>query len=196
MKSFSTKTLAKVAILGALSTILFFFDFPLPFIPSFYKLDFSEVAVLVGGFALGPIPAVIIEAMKVILNVLFTGSNTAYVGETAAFIMGCAFCVPPAIIYKRNKTKSSAIKGLAAGVASLAIVGIVINYFVLLPAYSYFYQMPMDTIVGIGSALIPLIHDKLTFVLFATLPFNLIKGVVISVVTMLLYKHISPILHR
>lgn len=196
MKNTSISTITKVAILGAVSFILMFFDFSLPIFPSFYKLDFSEIAVLIGGFALGWKQAVAIEALKIVLKLLFTGSQTAYVGEIANFLTGCAFVLPATLIYHNNKTKGNALKGMIVGTISLVIAGIILNYFVLLPAYSYFYKLPMDALIGMGSAIIPLIKDRLTFVLFATSPFNILKGVLICILTTILYKHISPLLHR
>ena len=190
------RMIAKIAILGAIAFVLMLVEFPLPFIPPFYELDFSEVAVMMGGFALGWLPAVAIEALKIVLNLLFTGSSTAYVGEIASFLIGCSFAVPAAIIYANNKTRASAIKGLLVGSLCMIVVGLVLNAVVLLPAYSYFYHMPMDALIGMGTKYVPLIKDRFTFVLFATTPFNIIKSIAVSVLTILLYKRISPILHR
>ncbi len=190
------KLLTKIAILGAISFILMAFDFPIPFIPSFYKIDFSEVFILIGGFALGPVPAAIIEAVKVLLKLLIKGTDTAYVGDLANFIIGCALVVPASMIYHRNKTRKGAVTGMITGVLVMTVVGVIVNYFVLLPAYSFFYRLPMDVLIGMGSALIPLIKDKLTFVLLATTPFNLVKGLLVSLLTMLVYKRVSPLLHR
>ena len=196
MKNTATSIIAKVAVLGAVSFVIMLAEIPLPFFPPFYKLDFSEVVVLMGGFALGPLPAVAIEALKIILNLMFTGTMTAYVGEIANFLIGLSFVLPAVIIYHRNKTRQNAIRGLLIGSVCLIVVGALLNGLVLLPAYSYFYHMPMDALIGMGSALIPAIRDRLTFVLFATAPFNLIKAVVTSLLTIALYKRISPILHR
>jgi len=196
MKNTATSIIAKVAVLGAVSFVIMLAEIPLPFFPPFYKLDFSEVVVLMGGFALGPLPAVAIEALKIILNLMFTGTMTAYVGEIANFLIGLSFVLPAVIIYHRNKTRQNAIRGLLIGSVCLIVVGALLNGLVLLPAYSYFYHMPMDALIGMGSALIPAIKDRLTFVLFATAPFNLIKAVVTSLLTIALYKRISPILHR
>ncbi len=195
-KIFTTKVIAKTAILGAIAFVLMMLDFALPVFPSFYKIDFSEVAVLVGGFAMGPIPAIAIEGLKVILNCLFQGTATAYVGEIANFLIGCAFVVPASIIYQKHKSKQSAIKGLIIGSLCMTAAGVILNYFVLLPAYSFFFHMDMDVLVSMGTAIIPAIKDKLGFVLLATTPFNLVKGLLVSLLTMLIYKHISPLLHR
>lgn len=196
MKNTATSIIAKVAVLGAVAFVIMLAEIPLPFFPPFYKLDFSEVVVLMGGFALGPLPAVAIEALKIILNLMFTGTMTAYVGEIANFMIGLSFVLPAVIIYHRNKTRRNAIRGLLVGSVCLIVVGALLNGLVLLPAYSYFYHMPMDALIGMGSALIPAIKDRLTFVLFATAPFNLIKAIVTSLLTIALYKRISPILHR
>ena len=196
MKNTATSIIAKVAVLGAVAFVIMLAEIPLPFFPPFYKLDFSEAVVLMGGFALGPLPAVAIEALKIILNLMFTGTMTAYVGEIANFMIGLSFVLPAVIIYHRNKTRRNAIRGLLVGSVCLIVVGALLNGLVLLPAYSYFYHMPMDALIGMGSALIPAIKDRLTFVLFATAPFNLIKAIVTSLLTIALYKRISPILHR
>ncbi len=196
MKNFSTKTLAKIAILGTISFILMYLEFPLPFVPSFYKIDFSEVSVLIGGFALGPVSAVCIEGVKIILKLLFKPTTTAFVGEFANFLIGIAFAVPASLIYVKNKSKATAVKGLICGTLFMTLIGVLLNYFLLLPMYSNLYGLPMDVLVGMGTALIPAIKDRLTFVLLAVTPFNIIKGIIVSILTMLLYKHISPILHR
>ncbi len=193
---FSTKEIAKIAILGAIAFVLMEFDFPLPVAPSFYKLDFSEVAVLIGGFAMGPVAGVTIEALKVILSTLFTGSSTMYVGEVANFLIGCAFVVPASLFYKKNKTKKSAIQGLALGTIVMTVFGVFVNFGVLLPAYSYFYHLPLETIISMGQAIFPIINSTFTFALICVSLFNIIKGILVSIVTVLLYKHISPILHR
>ena len=196
MKQSQTNLIAKIAVLGAIAFILMLIEFPLPFVPPFYKLDFSEVAVMVGGFALGWLPAVIIELIKIILKTIFAGTNTAYVGEAASFLIGVSYTVPAALIYAGHKSKKNAVKGLVIGSVCMIITGLLLNAFVLLPAYSYFYHMPMDALIGMGTALVPLIKDRFTFVLLATTPFNIVKSIAVSLVTMLLYKRISPILHR
>lgn len=192
----SVNTIAKVAILGAIATILMVFEFPLPIAPSFYKLDFSEVAVLLAGFALGPVEAMMTEGVKIILNFLFTGTTTMGVGELGNFLIGCALAVPAACIYKRKKSRKSALIGLCAGTLCMTVAGVLVNYFILLPAYIALAGFPMDAILGMGQAIFPSIHNLLTLVLFCVTPFNLIKGALVSLITMLLYKHISPLLHK
>lgn len=193
----SIRRIAVIAVLGALSFILMYVDFPLPFIaPPFYKFDLSEVAVLIGGFSLGPLAAIWIEVLKIILYVIFKPTVTAFVGESANLLIGLAFVLPAALIYKQSKSKKSAICGLICGTLTMSIVGVLANYFILLPAYAYFFKMNMATIVKAGHAILPFINNVIEFVIFSVLPFNIIKGLVVSVCTLLLYKSISPLLKR
>ena len=193
---FSVKTIAKVAILAAIAEILMLIEFPLPIAPSFYKMDFSEVAVLIAGFALGPVEAVMVEGVKILLNFLFTGSSTMGVGELANFIIGCAFAVPASIIYRKNKSKKNAIIGMFVGTLCMTVAGVLLNWLVLIPAYVALAGFPMEAILGMGQAIHSSINSVLSLVLLCVTPFNLIKGGLVSLITMLLYKHISPLLHR
>ena len=191
----TTRTIVCVGMLAAISTILMLFEFPLPFIaPGFYELDFSEVPILIGAFALGPVAGVLTELVKILLNLVINGTNTAFVGEFANFVMGCAFVVPASVNYKRKKNRQHAMLGLAAGTVIMSVAAVFINALVLLPAYAKAFGMPVDAFVQMGTAINPAINGIWTFVLLAVAPFNLIKGVLVSVITVLLYKHISPIL--
>ncbi len=192
-KLFTTRNLVIMAMLGALATILMIFDFPVLFIaPNFYKLDFSEIPVLIGGFMLGPVPGIIIEALKVLLNLLINGTSTGGVGEFANFCMGCALVVPASLIYKFHKTKKTAVLSLVVGTVVMALVSVVLNRYIMLPFYSSF--MPIDTIIAAGAAINPRIVNLWTFCWFCVMPFNLFKGIVVSVITILIYKKISVLL--
>lgn len=194
-KFWTSKNIAKMAILSAIACILMYIEFPLPIAPSFYKIDFSEVAALMGGFAMGPLAGVLIEAFKLILKIALKGSETAFVGEFANFIVGCGLIIPATIIYQRNKNKKSAIVGCLLGTVMMALIGVFANIYILLP----FYEMvgfPISQVVALGAKITPLIHDLFSFVILCVLPFNLVKGILVSLVTFLLYKHVSPILHR
>lgn len=185
----------KIAILSALAAIIMLFEFPLPFAPGFYKLDLSEVVILMGGFAMGPIAAVIIELLKNLINILLNGTATAFVGEFANFLIGCALVVPASIIYKYKKSFKGAIISLVIGTLTLALVGSLTNYFVLIPAYSEFYHMELDKIVSAGTSVNPLVSDLKTLIVFAVAPFNLVKGLLCSLLNLLLYKRVSKLLH-
>jgi len=194
VKVLSIRGMAVVALLSALATLLMIFEIPLWFAPNFYKIDFSEVPVLIGAFALGPIAGVLIELIKVLLNLLINGTTSAFVGEFANFIVGCALVVPSAMIYHRKRTKKSAAVGMAIGTAVFVISGCLLNAYLLLPFYATLFNMPMDALIGMGSEVNPAITDLSTFILFAVAPFNIIKGVAVSIITAILYKHVSPLI--
>ena len=191
-----TREIAIIGMLGAISVVLMLFEIPLPFAPSFYKIDLSEVPVLVGCFALGPMAGVLIEFIKVLLNLLINGTMTAGVGELANFIIGCSFCVPAGIIYKRKTTKRGAIGGLVFGTLVMTFLGCFINAYIMLPAYAKAFSWPLDTIVEMGTKVNANITDLFSFVIFAVVPFNLLKGIVVSIIVLLIYKKISPIIKR
>lgn len=190
-----TRTLVEIGMLGAIATVLMLFEFPLPFIaPPFYEIDLSEVPVLVGAFALGPAAGATIELIKILINLLINGTTTAFVGEIANYIIGCSFIIPAAMIYKTHKSKMTALAGMIVGTISMTILGCFINAYVLLPTYATALGMPVDALIGMGSSINANINNMISFAVLAVAPFNIIKGIVVSFVTMLIYKHISPIL--
>ncbi len=191
----NTRKLVITAMLSSLATVLMLFEIPLPFIaPPFYEMDFSEVPVLIGAFSLGPISGVIIEAIKILLNLIINGTTTGGVGEIANFVIGCSFVLPASIIYKRKKTKGNAILAMVIGTICMAVLGVFINAYVMIPIYSAF--MPLEQIIQMGKDIIPLIKDTLTFCIFCVAPFNLIKGVLVSTITTFIYKPLSKIIHN
>lgn len=191
-----TREIVTIGMLGAIAVVLMLFEIPLPFAPSFYQIDLSEVPVLVGCFAIGPIAGVLIELVKIILNLIINGSVTAGVGELANFCIGCAFCVPAGIIYQRKKTKKGAMIGLISGTLIMTFFACFINAYVMLPAYAKAFKIPIDSLIEMGTKVNAGITDLFTFVIFAVVPFNLLKGILVSVVVLLIYKKISPIIKR
>ena len=190
-----TRKLVEIGMLGAIATVLMLFEFPIPFIaPPFYELDFSEVPVLVGAFALGPMAGATIELVKILINLLINGTATAFVGEIGNYLLGCSFIIPAALIYKKHKTKKNALIAMVIGTIVMTVFGCFLNAYVLLPTYATAFGMPIDAIVGMGSAINANINDVMTFVIIAVAPFNIIKGIIVSVITLLIYKHITPIL--
>ena len=190
-----TRKLVEIGMLGAIATVLMLFEFPIPFIaPPFYELDFSEVPVLVGAFALGPVAGATIELVKILINLLINGTATAFVGEIGNYLLGCSFIIPAALIYKKKKSKKTALSAMIVGTIVMTVFGCILNAYVLLPTYAAAFGMPIDAIIGMGSAINGNISDVMTFVIIAVAPFNIIKGIVVSVITLLIYKHISPIL--
>ncbi len=196
-KSVSLRYMAKVGVLSAIAFVLMLFEFPLPFLaPSFYELDLSDIAALIGSFALGPVAGVLIELIKNLLNVILTGSDTAFVGEFANFVTGCAFVLPAAFIYKYRKNFRAALLGMVASTCSLAVIGGLLNYFVMIPTFSQLYGVSIDAIVAMGHAIFPAVTNLPMLVVLCVVPFNLVKGILCSVATLLLYKRVSPLLHK
>lgn len=195
MKNRKVNWIVKVAMLGAVATVLMLFEFPIPFIaPGFYKLDFSEVPVLVGGFAMGPLAGVAIEAVKILLNFLINGTITGGVGELSNFVLGAIFVLPAAISYKKSKTRKSALVGLITGGILMVILGIFTNAFIMIPLYSKF--MPLEAILAQAASIWPVVDSVFDFVLLCVVPFNIVKAILVSVITMALYKRLSPLLKK
>lgn len=193
-KWLTTKNLVLMGMFGALAAVLMLFEFPLVFIaPSFYGLDLSEVPVLVGAFSMGPVAGVIIEFVKILIKLVIKPTTTGFVGEMANFVIGCSFVVPAAVIYHIKKSKKSAIYGMMVGTVIMSLAGIVINAVVMLPFYSNL--MPLESIIALGAAINPAVSNIWTFAIICVGPFNLVKGVVVSIVTSLVYKRISNLIH-
>lgn len=190
------RRVALVGVFSAIAAVLMLFELPLWFAPSFYELDFSEIPVLICAFAMGPVAGVAAELCKVLLKLVLKGTTTAFVGDFANFVVGCSLVLPASIAYYAKKSKKTAILGLVLGTAVMTVFGSGFNALYLLPKFSELFGMPMDAIISMGTAVNRSIHSVWTLVFFAVVPFNILKGFLVSAVTMLLYKHISPILKK
>ncbi len=181
-----------IAVCSAIAAVLHMLDFPLLFLaPEFYKLDFSELPVMLCGFFLGPGAAVSCEAVKIILKLLLKGTSTAFVGDFANFAVGCSLVLPAVIVYHMGKRRKNAIIGLLVGIAFLTIFGSAFNAVYLLPKFSQLFGLPLDAIVAMGTAINGNIHSVTTLVLLCVAPLNLIKGISVALLTMLLYKRVA-----
>lgn len=195
--SLKTKLLAKAALLTIIAVVLQALEFLipfLPFIPPFLKFELSDIPAILGAFALGPAAGVGIEFVKNVIHFALGLNPTGGVGELANFIVGSALVIPAGIIYKKNKSKKSAIIGLAIGIVSMVIIAAIFNYTVLLPFYGKI--MPIQAIIDMSAAVNPWIVDMKSLVIYGIIPFNIFKGLIVSILTLLIYKRISPILHR
>lgn len=190
----STRKIAMIGVFSAIAAALHILDFPIFFAPEFYKLDFSELPALIGTFAFGPVAGIMIEFCKILLKLMVKGTSTAFVGDLANFVIGCSFILPASILYMYHKTKRNAIVACVVGTLCMTVFGSAFNAIYLLPAFSELYGLPLDTIVQMGAAVNPAITNVNTLVLFAVVPMNLLKGSIVSLVAMLIYKRISPIL--
>jgi riboflavin transporter FmnP len=181
-----------IGICAAIATVLHILDFPLLFIaPEFYKLDFSELPVLLCGFYLGPSAAVACEGVKILLKLLFKGTSTAFVGDFANFFVGCCFALPATVWYHVHKNKYGAVLGLILGTLVMTTLGTAFNAVYLLPKFSQLFGMEMSAIIGMGAKVNPAVRNVATFVLICVAPLNLVKGTVVSVLTLLLYKRVA-----
>ena len=169
----STRKLSMIGVFSAIAVVLHIFDFPGFFAPEFYKLDFSEIPALIGAFAFGPVAGVMIEFCKIVLKLFIKGTSTAFVGDLANFAVGCSFILPASIIYMFKKSKKNAIVACVAGTLCMTVFGSAFNAIYLLPAFSKLYGMPLDVIVGMGTAINGNITSVITLVIFAVAPMNL-----------------------
>ncbi len=197
-KTGKAKRICVIAVCSALAAVLHILDFPLLFLaPEFYKLDFSELPVMLCGFYMGPSAAVACEAVKILLKLFVKGTSTAFVGDFANFAVGCSLVLPAVIIYHIKKTRGGALLGLLVGTVVLTVFGSAFNAIYLLPKFSQLFGMPLDAIIGMGGKINGNITSLQTFVLLAVAPLNLIKGAMVSVLTLLLYKKVArPLLDR
>lgn len=193
-KKINLSTQLKITLLGVIGIIIMFLELQIPIFPSFLKIDLSDVPALMAGFAFGPLAGVLVELLKNVLH-LFV-STTSGVGELANFLIGSSLVVPAAAIYKKDKSRKNAIIGLLVGIVCMAIMGGLANYFILIPFYEKAMGFPVEAIVGMSAAVNGAIKDLPTLILYAIVPFNLLKGLVVSAVTVALYKYISPLLHK
>ena len=192
----STHYISYTAMFACMAGVLMLIEIPLFFAPGFYKLDLSELPVLICTFYLGPVAGVAAEALKVLVKLVLKGTTTAFVGDFANFVVGCSFVLPASVIYHAKPGKKSALLGMVIGTIVLTCFGSFMNVVYMIPKFSQLFGLPIDAIVAMGSAVNPAITSVNTLVLFAVVPFNLLKGALVSFITFLLYKRISPILHK
>ncbi len=192
---YKVRDIAKIAVLSAISIVLMVFvEIPIPMFPAFLKVDLSDLPALIGAFAMGPLTGVIIEFIKNVFHFFIKNDGTGGVGNLANFIVGIGFVCPAAVIYFRNKSKKGALIGMGVGIISMAILSSLANYYIIIPLFAKLYSM--EAILEMMSQANKAIVDIKTYVLYAVIPFNILKAVIISTITLLIYKKVSPILHK
>ena len=189
-KTLSVQYLTRIAVLTALASILFLISIP---VVAFYHLDLSNVPVLLGAFSMGPLPGLVILFLKSLIGCL--KSTTMYVGELADFIMGAAFVLPAAWIYRRQKNRKGALIGMMVGTIGLIVVGCLTNLYMMITFYMNAFGMPMQSIIDMCAKALPFVDSEWKVIAFVTAPFNLLKGVVLCVLTYMIYQPLSPLLH-
>lgn len=193
MKKSSIKRISASAILGALGFVLMLLEFPLPFIiPSFIKLDFSEIPALIAGFAYGPFYGILVCLLKNLLHLFVTSS--AGVGELSNFVLGAVFVGTASAVYKKIHSRKGALVGSLIGAVVMAVISIFTNYFIVYPAFSVLYGLPMEAILGMYKSLLPIADNLWKALIIFNLPFNTAKGVLDAAVCFVVYKKLSPLL--
>ncbi len=187
----STKKLVLTAVLGAISGVLMVLEFPLPFIPPFIKMDFSELPVILGGFIMGPVNGAFVSLIKILINFVLNGTTTFGIGELANFLYSIGYMLPAVIIYHRLKTKKGAVISLAVGTVITSILAVIINTTITFPVYGRLMGFDIPAIVAMSAQTNPFVKDLFTLMLCSILPFNLFKYGVTSILTFLLYKKLS-----
>ena len=192
-----THKLTVTAMLSAVAFILMFIEFPIPaLIPSFVKMDISDLPELLAAFSLGPIYGVAVTFLKNLLHIVFKGTTSAYVGELCNFLLGAVFSMAAGFIYQRKKSRKSALIGAVVGAALMAIVSVPLNYFVVYPAYVVCYGMPLEAIIGMYQAILPSSDSLIKCLTIFNMPFTFCKGMLDVLLCFLIYKPLSPLLHK
>ena len=186
----TARSMAVIAMLAAVSFVLMLFDFSVPFMPSFIKMDLSELPALVGAFALGPVSGVAVCLVKNLLHLFIT--STGGVGELSNFMLGAVFTGVSGWLYQRNKTRKGAFIGALAGAVCMAVVSVFSNYYIVYPVYTAF--MPMEGIIAAYQAIYSGIDNLWKALILFNMPFTFVKGMLVTAVTFLIYKKIAPVL--
>lgn len=190
----ATRKIAVTGVFSAIAAVLMVLEFPVPFAPFFYGFDFSELPALIGAFAYGPVAGVMIEFCKIVIKIFMKPSSTAFVGELANFVISCMLVLPASIIYLVKKSRKQAVIGAVVGTLLMSAFGTWFNAVYLIPKFSQMYGMPLDAIVALGAAIHPSIQSVTGLVVLCVAPLNLLKGASVSLLTLLVYKKLRPIL--
>lgn len=187
----SLRMITVTGILAAMGAVLMALEFPVPFMPSFVKFDFSELPALLATFSMGPVSGVLVCLVKNLIHLPF--GSTGGVGELCNFLLGVCFVLPAGILYKLRKNRRAALIGSLGGAVAMALCSVPLNYFISYPVYTKF--LPLDAIIGMYQELLPGVNGLLQCLVIFNLPFTLLKGLLDTLLVFLIYKHLSPILH-
>lgn len=191
-KQIDTRTIAAVGVLTAVAVVLQYLEISIPLVPSFLKLDFSDLPELLGAFAFGPLAGILITFLKNLIHMLV--SQSGFVGELSNFLLAIVFVSAAGLIYKRKKTKAVALLAGLSGSAAMAIACIPINYYIIYPMYYKILGLSEEAVLGMCRAILPSVKSIFQSLLIFNLPFTLVKGILCIIIAMLIYKPLSPIL--
>ena len=188
------RRIAACAILTAMAVLLMYLEIPLPFMPVFLKFDFAELPVLIGTFALGPVWGIVIELLKNLIHLPVT--QTMGIGELSNFITGVIYVATAGLIYRKFRTRKGAAASMGIATLALALIAVPVNAFITLPLYGSVMGFPMEAIIGMSAEVNPLVKDKISLLFAVFVPFNLFKGIVVGLITFLVYKPISKLINK
>ena len=189
--SANVRKITVTAVLAAVATVLMFISFNIPVMPSFIKLDLSELPALIASLTLGPVSGIAVCFVKNLVNLLF--STTGGVGELSNFILGSAFVLPAGILFKKYKNRKSVLIGSTLGSVLMAVIGLFSNFFIIYPIYTAF--LPMEAIMGMYQALNPNVETLWQALITFNLPFTFFKGMISTIIAFLIYKKLLPIIN-
>ena len=189
-RGMSIRAMTATALLSALSCVLMYLEFSVPLVPSFIKMDFSELPALIAAYCMGPLSGVLVCLIKNLINLPMT--TTGCVGELSNFVLGCCLVLPAGLLYRYRKNRKFALIGALVGSLTMALVSLPSNYFVMYPIYTKF--LPLDKIIGMYQAIFPGVNGLFSCLLIFNVPYTFLKGALDTVLTFLLYKRISPLL--
>ena len=197
-KILTTPNMTRISILGSLAVILMLVPYlRIEVIPHMYTLEFSNLPVLLGAFAMGPAAGMVILAIKELIHLIVKGiADNGGVGNAADLIMSAAYILPASLLYMKHKTRKHTALAMALGTGFITVFGVLANWLILLPFYTFVQGIPMEKIVKAVSAVFPFVTSEATLLLYFVAPFNLVKGLAVSLITFLIYKPLSPILHE
>ncbi len=191
MKKTTLRHMTVAGLFGAIAFVLMFFSFGIPVISPFAEFDLSALPELIGGYVLGPLGAVYIILIKLLLKLLFQGTNSMFTGEVQNLILSLSYVLPSIFFYRKHRTKKGAVIGLCVGSLISIIMAVITSLYLIFPAYIALYGMNWDGIIEMCAAANPMIKNIPTFVAFSVIPFNVISRLASSAIAMLVYKKIS-----
>lgn len=192
MKNNKVRVITGTAMLTAVAVVLQYIEIAIPIIPSFIKLDFSDLPELIGAFAYGPVAGVLIALIKNLIHMAV--SQSGFVGELSNFILGAVFALVAGLIYQHKKTKGNAVLAGIAGAAAMAAVSLPCNYFVIYPLYYSVLGFPEPAVLGMYQALLPSVKNIFQALIVFNVPFTFVKALISVAVSLVIYKPLSPLL--
>ncbi len=192
VKKLNTRLIAGCGMLTAVAVALQYIEIPIPIMPSFIKLDFSDLPELIGAFAYGPLAGVLIALIKNLIHMAV--SQSGFVGELSNFILGATFALVAGLIYKKKKSRAGALIGGVCGALAMAVVSVPSNYFIIYPMYYSILGFPEEAVLGMYQVLLPSVKNILQALLIFNVPFTFVKALICAIVTMPIYKPLRPLL--